>query len=450
MPVPTEMKMTCAWPRAAPNLASAQALAFPSFSTTTGTPIMPSTLARNGSSRQARFGAKATVPAASFTNPAAPTPTALASCRLSSSAAASAMTAAVSSGLADGVDRLSFSTMRPWSSTAPAATLVPPASIPIVRLMQGPSGGIRPGITPRPLPCRARLTARPALRRAVPVVPPVFGRGPGPAGLLRRFALSVASGFRRRLCRAGLRRGPLRRRAGPACRAGPARAGLRRASLRRAGFGWAGLRRGCFGRAGFGWARLSRAGPGRASRSAPPAVAARRSPGRRQRRVEDVEGVLDHGAQRVTDRRYPGVPAGLGLPEQPRRPAQRAPRAFRCLIRWFGGGGFPHVTRWLLVFAECGADLAAHLAAHPARTGPDEPPLKLTDQVWARPTWLLCHLPSPPVTPESLRAPPDGPGSPERRSARFFSPFRAVSIMVFSALRLSSPGIGTRKSTARS
>src|SRR5215472_4964765 len=425
MPVPTEMKTTCAWPRAAPNLASAQALAFPSFSTTTGTPIMPSTLVRNGSSRQARFGAKATVPAASFTNPAAPTPTALASCRLSSSVAALAMTAAVSSGLADGVDRLSFSTMRPWSSTAPAATLVPPTSIPIVRLMQGPSGGIRPGLTPRPLPCRARLIAGPGLRRAVPVVPSVFGRGLGPTGLLRRFALSGAGGFRYRLCRTGLRRGPPRRRAGLACRAGPGRAGLR----------WAGLRR---------------AGPARARGTAPPAVTARRSPGRRQRRVEDIEGVLDHGAQRVADRRHPGVPPGLGLPEQPGRPAQRAPRAFRCLIRWFGGGGFPHVTRWLLIFAERGADLAAHLAAHPARTGPDEPPLKLTDQVWARSTWLLCHLPSPPVTPESLRAPPDGPGSPERRSARFFSPFRAVSIMVFSALRLSSPGIGTRKSTARS
>src|SRR5215831_16222105 len=76
IPVPTETKMTCAWPRAAPNLTSAQALALPSLSTVTGRPSMPVSLARSGSPRQARFGANTTVPAASSTNPAAPTPTA--------------------------------------------------------------------------------------------------------------------------------------------------------------------------------------------------------------------------------------------------------------------------------------------------------------------------------------------------------------------------------------
>ncbi len=77
MPVPTDTKTTCAWPRAAPNLNSAHALALPSFSTVTGMPTRAATLARSGSPRQARFGANATVPPASSTKPAAPTPTAL-------------------------------------------------------------------------------------------------------------------------------------------------------------------------------------------------------------------------------------------------------------------------------------------------------------------------------------------------------------------------------------
>src|SRR6516165_10467550 len=137
MPVPTETKVTCSWPRAAPNLNSAHALAFPSFSTVTGKPTSPATLVRSGSPRQARFGANATVPPASSTKPAAPTPTALAWWRPSNSVTTSAITAAVRSGLAAGVARRSVSRIRPRSSTTPAATLVPPTSTPIVRLMRG-------------------------------------------------------------------------------------------------------------------------------------------------------------------------------------------------------------------------------------------------------------------------------------------------------------------------
>ena len=60
MPVPTVISITCCWPRAAPSLASAQAAAFASFSTTTGLPMRSSTSFLTGSSRQARFGANST------------------------------------------------------------------------------------------------------------------------------------------------------------------------------------------------------------------------------------------------------------------------------------------------------------------------------------------------------------------------------------------------------
>ena len=69
--------MTCAWPRAAPNLVSAHA---PRCRRSPRRPAgpMPATLVRSGSLRQARFGANTTEPPASSTKPAAPIPTALA------------------------------------------------------------------------------------------------------------------------------------------------------------------------------------------------------------------------------------------------------------------------------------------------------------------------------------------------------------------------------------
>src|SRR5215475_8392069 len=63
-------------------------------------------------------------------------PTASISYLASSSATAPAMTPTVSSGLAAGVNRLTFSKIWPRSSTTPAATFVPPTSTPIVRLMR--------------------------------------------------------------------------------------------------------------------------------------------------------------------------------------------------------------------------------------------------------------------------------------------------------------------------
>ncbi len=73
--------------------------------------------------------------------------------------------------------------------------------------------------------------------------------------------------------------------------------------------------------------------------------------------------------------------------------------------------------------------------AHAAGTGPQQPALEVTNQVIARPAWL-CHLLSSPSAPW-----------PGRLSTRFFSPLRAVSMIVFSARRFSSPGIGIRMST---
>src|SRR5579875_2279805 len=136
MPVPTVISIASSCPRAAPSLTSAHAAALASFSTTTGSPTLDSTFSRSGSSRQARFGAKRMLDRSASTKPAAPMPTASAACRLSSSVTASLIASAVRAGLAEGVDLSSFSTILPCWSTAPAATLVPPTSTPIVRLMR--------------------------------------------------------------------------------------------------------------------------------------------------------------------------------------------------------------------------------------------------------------------------------------------------------------------------
>src|SRR5579859_35425 len=345
MPVPTEMKTTCAWPRAAPNRNSAHALALPSLSIVTGRPTRPATFARSGSPRQARFGANATVPAVSSTKPAAPTPTAPARWRPSSSVTTSAITAAVRAGLAAGVARRTFSTMWPRSSTTPAATLVPPTSTPIVRLMRGFFRGLR---------CRRHTGGR------------------------------ATGSFR---CPGG------------------ARSGGREAAGARPGL-------------------------------VPAAIGACAAAGRRQGCLKDRHRVLDHGGERVAHGRHAGVPPGLGLPDDPGRPAQRAPGAFECLAgRGLGRGCLPHIaTR--LVPAEGGTHLVGQFPAHPAGTGTQQPALKVTDQVISRPTWLSHLLVPPPV-----------PGAPARLSTRFFNPLRAVSMIIFSARRFSGPSIGIRTST---
>src|ERR1700748_874204 len=74
IPVPRATSITSRYPRAAPNLASAQAEAFASFSTTTSRPRRSSTRCLSGSSRQARFGADSMVGRALSANPGAPKP----------------------------------------------------------------------------------------------------------------------------------------------------------------------------------------------------------------------------------------------------------------------------------------------------------------------------------------------------------------------------------------
>src|SRR5215472_17580048 len=332
MPVPTETNVTCSWPRAAPNLNSAHALALPSFSTVTGRPTRPATLVRSGSPRQARFGAKATVPPASSTKPAAPTPTALAWWRAANSVTTSAITAAVRSGLAAGVARRSVSRIRPRSSTTPAATLVPPTSTPIVRLMRGFFRRLR---------CRLLVSGRCRLF--------ISNR----YRLLIRGRCRLLIRGRCRLLIRGRCRLAARSRLGSASRAGRY--------------------------------RVARRGGTRARLGAPAIGSTAAATRRRQRRLKDRHRILDHCGQRVAHRRYPDIPGWLGLTDEPGGTAQRAPGTLRRLTgQRLGGGGLPHVAG-LLVLAQGRADLVGQFAAHPAGTSAQQPTLEVTDQVIARP-----------------------------------------------------------------
>ena len=142
--------------------------------------------------------------------------------------------------------------------------------------MQGPFGGIRCGLIPRALPCRAGLIAGPVLRRAVPVVPapcPAAGLVPPACSAAPRSPLPVASGTDRAApvpgagrCGVvlGLPAGPDL--AGPVC-AGPVCAGPVFAGPVCSGLVLAGpaLLRACFGRGGLapGLFWPGRAWPGR-------------------------------------------------------------------------------------------------------------------------------------------------------------------------------------------
>src|SRR5512135_2678217 len=108
-------------------------MAFASFSTTTGSPTRAPTSSRNGSSRQARFGANSTVARLRSTKPAAPIPTASTSYERRRSATRAATASATAVGSVPGVGRRPEARITPPSSTTPAATLVPPTSTPIVR-----------------------------------------------------------------------------------------------------------------------------------------------------------------------------------------------------------------------------------------------------------------------------------------------------------------------------
>src|SRR6516164_1791681 len=197
------------------------------------------------------------------------------------------MAAAVRSGLPAGVERRSFSTMRPRSPTTPAATLVPPTSTPIVRLMRGffrrfRRWGLIRARRRRSVRARRRLRARARL------------------GLLPTEGRSLlVTGARRRRLPAGTRR----------CLPARGRSllvtGVRR---RRLPAGTRGILR---RRARRGVAAGARA---RRVRAAVPAPA---PAGRRQGRFEDRHGILDYRGDRVADRGHPLVPPGFGLPYDP-------------------------------------------------------------------------------------------------------------------------------------
>src|SRR6266700_2150943 len=120
----------------------------------------------------------------------------------------SALTSAVCLGLAAGVDRFSFSMIRPSGSTTPPATFVPPTSTPIARRMLVPfrvvfgniieAGRARPA---RARPARARPPrARPARARPGPRRPgrarPARARPGRPLGGVRRTSRPVRAGSR--------------------------------------------------------------------------------------------------------------------------------------------------------------------------------------------------------------------------------------------------------------
>ena len=215
-----------------------------------------------------------------------------------------------------------------------------------------------------------------------------------------------------------------------------------------AGAGWGRCLtgRGRLGRCRAGRWRLgrSRAGgreaTGTRARLGAPAIGSGAAATRRsQCRLKDRHRILDHAGQRVAHGRYPDIPGGLGLTDEPGGTAQRAPGTLRRLTgQGLGGGGLPHVAG-LLGLAQGRADLVGQFPAHPAGTSAQQPTLEVTDHIIARPA-LLCHL---------LSSPPPG-AVPGRLSTRSFSPLRAVSMIVFSARRFSIPGIGIRKSTESS
>ena len=167
-------------PRPAPNRYSAQAAALASLSTISGRSIRVDSRAFSGSSRQARCGENRTTACALSTQPAAPMPT--------------ETTRVPRPQLGDHVDdrvldRLRAvrrrrsdrrSRMAPCSSTTPAATLVPPMSIPMpssggprdaasVRRVSTPARGQPSTRFFRPLSAPSMIVFS-ALRRNMPII----------------------------------------------------------------------------------------------------------------------------------------------------------------------------------------------------------------------------------------------------------------------------------------
>src|SRR5712691_1351573 len=97
-----------------------------------------------------------------------------------SSSTTSLITFAVCSGLAAGVERFSFATILPCSSTTPAATFVPPTSTPIVRATDRSFlAGARPCLLLRVSARRRGRAVRIAVRRRIRVLWRHAGTRPG-------------------------------------------------------------------------------------------------------------------------------------------------------------------------------------------------------------------------------------------------------------------------------
>ena len=138
MPVPRVMQTITDEPRPAPNRYSDQAAAFASLSTISGRSMRSCRRSFSGSSRQARCGENRTIDWVLSTQPAAPMPTdSTPGCRDRSWVTRSTMASSTACGLCEGVGTCSRSVIAPRASTTPAATLVPPMSIP---MLSGRSG----------------------------------------------------------------------------------------------------------------------------------------------------------------------------------------------------------------------------------------------------------------------------------------------------------------------
>ena len=272
------------------------------------------------------------------------------------------MACSVSAGLAAGVDLRSFATIRPFSSTTPAATLVPPTSTPIARVTVLSRGG-------RP--------------------PPERGGTIGPPSCCRTL---LEGGFPRWRASQGGRAFS----GGRAFRGGPRFRGGRR-------FGRAGVRA---GRCGAG--EVSRAGGAAWRRGAAVWGALSRRPFGGSILIlglydllEGGEGVLGHRGQGTAGPGQAGYQAaGRAQPGRAGRLADRAPLALRRLLGW-RARWWPCPTRHdgrTPLLADRPADLVGNLVGHAARARAHQPALEVSDRVVA-PASLAARRLNGPVRP---------------------------------------------------
>ena len=162
MPVPIVIISAELAPRAAPWCASARAAQLASLSSTTGQPRRSSSRSRSGSPCHGRCGANITRSPAESTKPAAATPAPAngwpaADSRIASTRASSTWLVCTRR---PGVVRRAVPVTRPWSSTTPASTLVPPMSTPTTApVLIRPRASCRRGRCARH-PCGPRCPTR--------------------------------------------------------------------------------------------------------------------------------------------------------------------------------------------------------------------------------------------------------------------------------------------------